>query len=77
MDVESGMSSRPGLDPRVFVGCVIVHDQMQIEMGRRLGVDLVEETNKFLVSMSAMQSPITLPSSMLRAANSVVVPLRL
>ena len=52
MDVESGMSSHPGLDPRVFVGWVIVHDKMQIEMGRRLGVDLVEETNEFLVSMT-------------------------
>ena len=52
VDVESGMSSHPGFDPRVFVGCVIVHDKMQIEMGRRLGVDLVEETNEFLVSMT-------------------------
>ena len=52
VEVESGMSSHPGFDPRVFVGCVIVHDKMQIEMGRRLGVDLVEETNEFLVSMT-------------------------
>jgi len=52
VDVKSGMSSHPGFDPRVFVGCVIVHDKMQIEMGRRLGVDLVEETNEFLVSMT-------------------------
>ena len=77
VDVESGMSSHPGFDPRVFVSCVIVHDKMQIEIGRRLGVDLVEKTNEFLVSMTRMQSPITLPSSMLSAANSVVVPLRL
>jgi len=52
VDVESGMSTHPGFDPRVFVGCVIVHDKMQIEIGRRLGVDLVEETNEFLVSMT-------------------------
>ena len=52
VDVESGMSSHPGFNPRVFVGGVIVHDQMQIEMGRRFGVDLVEETNEFLVSMT-------------------------
>ena len=52
MDVESGMSSHPGFDPRVFVGRVIVHDKMQIEMERRLGIDPVEETNEFLVSMT-------------------------
>jgi hypothetical protein len=52
VDVESGMSSQPGFDPRMFVGCVIVHDKMQIEIGRRFGVDLVEKTNEFLVSMT-------------------------
>src|SRR5438034_8519370 len=52
VDVESVMSSHPGFDTRVFVGCVIVHDKMQIEIGWRLGVDLVEETNEFLVSMT-------------------------
>ena len=52
VDVESGMSSDPGFDSRVFVSCVIVHDEMQIEMGRRLDIDLVEETNEFLVSMT-------------------------
>lgn len=34
VDVESGMSSDPGFDSRVFVGFVIVHDKTQIEMGR-------------------------------------------
>jgi hypothetical protein len=52
VDVDSGMSSHPGFDPRVFVGCVIVHDKMQIEIRRCLGVDLVEKTNEFLVSMA-------------------------
>src|SRR6185369_16745610 len=37
--VESGMSSYPGFDPWVFVGCVVVHDQMQIEMRGRLDID--------------------------------------
>ena len=50
--VESGMSSNPGFDPWVFVGCVVVHDQMQIEMRWRLDIDLVEETNELLVSMT-------------------------
>ena len=50
--VESGMSSNPGFDPWVFVGCVVVHDQMQIEMRWRLDIDLVEETNELLVSLT-------------------------
>src|SRR5688572_8336582 len=51
VDVKAGMSWHPGVDARVFVGCVIVHDKMQIEIRRCLGVDLVEKTNEFLVSM--------------------------
>ena len=77
MDVESGMSSHPGFDPRVFVGCVIVHDKMQMEIGRRLGIDLVEETNEFLVSMTRHAVADHFAMSRLSAANSVVVPWRL
>ena len=52
VEVEPGMSCDPGFDPRTFVGCVIVHDKMHIEMGWRLGIDLVEEKNEFLVSVA-------------------------
>ena len=71
------MPAEPGLDPWMFVGSVIAHDQMQLESGRSFAVDLLEEADKFLMPVAGIQSPITWPSSMLRAANSVVVPWRL
>ena len=51
VQVEPRMPAEPGFHPRVRVGPVIVHDQMQIELGRRLGVDCLEEPDEFLVPM--------------------------
>jgi hypothetical protein len=63
---------------------VMVQDQMQIESGRRLRIDLLEEPDEFLVSMARqagtdlpVSRQVTVPSSRLRAANKVVVPWRL
>jgi hypothetical protein len=45
---------------------VMVQDQMQIEMGRGLGVDFLEEPDEFLVSM-ARQAVADLPVACLAA----------
>jgi len=52
VQLEARMPPQPGGDPRVFVSPVVVHDQMEIEMGRRLGVDLLEEPDELLVPMA-------------------------
>ena len=49
--MEPGMSLEPRLHARVLVGRVVVHDDMQIEFGRGLDVDLPEESNELLVPM--------------------------
>ena len=62
----------------MLVGGVVVDDQVQVEVGRRALVDDAEEPDELLVPVPlGMQRPITVPSSTLRAANSVVVPWRL
>lgn len=43
------MPLEPGSHPRMLVGSIIVHDQMQTQFGRRLAVDPLEEPDEFLV----------------------------
>jgi hypothetical protein len=46
------MSPEPRFYARVLVGRVVVHDDMQIEFGRSLGIDLIEETDELLMAMA-------------------------
>ena len=43
---------KPSFDRRRLVGGIIVHDQMDIEVGRYRGVDGVEETAKLRCAMA-------------------------
>ena len=52
VQMEPWMSPEPRLHARVLVGRVIVHDDMQIEFGRGLDVDLLEETDELLMPMA-------------------------
>jgi len=52
MQVESRVALEPCLDSLVFVGGVVVDDQVQVELGRRFGVDLLQETDEFLMAMA-------------------------
>ena len=52
VQMEAGMTSYPPAYGGVLVCRVIVQDQMQIESGRRLRLDLLEEPEKLLVSMA-------------------------
>jgi len=40
---EAFVSCEPALHSRCLVGRVVIKDQMQIEMGRGLAIDLLEE----------------------------------
>src|SRR6185437_1546778 len=52
VQMDTRMPPHPGVDARMLVGSVVVDDQMQIKMGRRLGVDLLEESDELLVPMT-------------------------
>lgn len=49
MQMEPRMPPNPGFDPRMLMGSVIVHDQVQVQFGRRFGVDLLQEADEFLM----------------------------
>lgn len=40
-------TSEPGSDERGFMGRVIVHDDMDVEVGRHLRLNLLEEVEEF------------------------------
>jgi hypothetical protein len=77
VNVESGMPRQPGLKARMFVSSVVVHDQVHIQLWWSFEIDRFEEADKLLMTMPCMQSPMTRPSRVTSAANSVVVPFRL
>ena len=77
MEDEAGMTIEPGPRFWVLMRPVVVEDDVYDPADRDLGFDGVQEANEFLVPMTCMQRPMTLPSSTSRAANRVVVPLRL
>jgi len=52
VQMESRMTPNPGFDSPMFVGPVIVHDQMQIESGRRFAINLLEETDELLMPVT-------------------------
>jgi hypothetical protein len=51
MQVKPRMSGQPTLHLWMFVRGVVVDDQVQIEFGRRLGVDFLEKLQPLLMTM--------------------------
>ena len=69
------MPLEPALYRRGLVGGIIIDDQMQVEIGQRPLVDGLEKAEELAMPVGrGMHSPMTVPSSMLSAANRVVVP---
>jgi hypothetical protein len=52
MHVKARVTCQPGFDPGMFVGGVIVHDQMQLQLGRGLLVNLLEEAQPLAMGMA-------------------------
>ena len=50
--MEPRMSLQPACHAEVFVGPIVVHDQMYVEPGQRVGVDLFEAPNELLVPIT-------------------------
>jgi len=67
VQVESLVPLEPAFDVLVFVRGVVVQDQVHLESSGDLAVDGLEELQELLVPMPGQA----------RAANNVVVPLRL
>src|SRR3970282_62231 len=50
--MEPWMPSEPGFHTRMLVSSIVVHDQMQVDIGGGLGVYPVEESNELLMPMT-------------------------
>ena len=75
MESPVRMARQPGQYLGMFVGGVVVEDDVDWPVGCNLPLDGIEKADEF--DMRCMQRPMTVPSSTLRAANRVVVPCRL
>jgi len=54
--VESGVAGQPLLDAGVFVGAVVVADQVHVQLGRDLLVDLGQELLELDGAVPAVQA---------------------
>ena len=68
---------QPVRDGRVLVGGVVVQDGVDIPSGGRLLLDPVEDAMNSWCRWRSEWLPMTIPSRMFSAANSVVIPFRL
>ena len=51
VDMETRMRGQPAPDPGVLVSGVVVDDQVDLEVSRDVGVDVLQEAEKLLVTM--------------------------
>ena len=70
------MRGKPPLDGRVLVGAVVVTDQVDVEFGRDVVVELGQELLEFDGSVSAVEGAVITPVATFNAANRVVIPCR-
>ena len=78
MEVKALVPLHPSIDFGVLVGAVVVQDQMDLQPVGDLAVDGVEELDELGVAVPRQAlADARVPVSTSRAANRVVVPLRL
>jgi len=51
VQMKPWVALQPPRDRRMFVGTVVVDDGMDVEVGGRMGIELVQESPKFLMTM--------------------------
>ena len=51
MQMEAWMTLQPGSDTRMFMGSIVVDDQMQLQSGGHFGINAFEKPNEFLMSV--------------------------
>ena len=77
MHVKARPLGKPVPDCGRFVSAVVIHDDMNIEVRRHIGFDVVQKRTKFIRAMTAVQLADHAVGFNSNAANSDVVPLRL
>ena len=52
VNVPTRTAGEPGLDLGMLVGGVVVDDEMDVELGRHIGLDVAQEGEELLVTMA-------------------------
>jgi hypothetical protein len=72
---DARVASEPGDHLGMFVGGIVVEDDVDGLLRRNRFLDAVEEADELLMAMALhTHRPITLPSNASRATNSVAIP---
>jgi len=50
--MEPRMTPKPVFHTRMFVGSIMVHDQLQVQPSRGLSIDFLQETDELMVPMA-------------------------
>ena len=75
MQFETWMPGEPAVHPLMFVGAVIVDDEVKLARVVVFRVDLPQELQELLTwRWRGKQWPLTLPAATFKAAKRVVVP---
>jgi|GEM_PF-2765974 len=76
MQIKTKMPFYPSFYTRVFMRTIIIHDQEEVEFRRSFVIDFLKESDELLMPMAWYAVSDNRPSSLLKAANRVVVPWR-
>ena len=52
MQMEAWVTLQPGSDTRMFMGSIVVDDQMQLQAGGHFGINAFQKPNEFLMSVT-------------------------
>lgn len=77
LDVSSVPAGQPGLDLGMIVGGLIVHDAVDVQLGRRGRVNLVQKRQELLMAMARLATGQHRAIKYVQCGNRVVVPWRL
>ncbi|CAB3775311.1 hypothetical protein LMG29542_08693 [Paraburkholderia humisilvae] len=55
MRMETWMASQPGIDRGALVRAVVIHHQMDVQLGRHVGLDGAQKPQEFTAAMTPMQ----------------------
>ncbi len=50
--MEAWVALQPGSNTGMFMGSIVVGDQMQLHSGRHFGIDAFQKANEFLMSVT-------------------------
>ena len=76
MEMEPAVAQQPSVDGRGLVGAQVVQDDVHVELGGHLAVDLVQKGDEVGLVWDLRMSVMTVPRGHVEGGEQVTVPLR-